>query len=572
MDSDLLSKMKVEELKNFLRLRGLKVSGKKEELVARAFVAIENNVQVVQTAEEVEAALGKQYSSKLNIFVSDDLGNHVIPDPLKLDEGWICEKEGVKDWPSTLYPDIFHFLAFHPSELSSKDLSDYKTSKGYNYYEEGWLKPLSIHKISDDSPLCLLKTTCRPSQKLSDVPHKLWVCLEKATGRIMAAHCSCMAGMGQTCNHVAAALFRIEAAVRMGLSNPASTSKPCEWLPNAKDVKPVKVKDLKLVRGNFGRRGQTLKKLNSSPKKNYKPIINFESSLTLADVTTALRSVCEEKDSIIFTSELKEDKLANANMTGNLLSTFDDVLASIKNLNEFISKLEYFADHKEEIEKETRGQSDNAFWFSARKHCITASKAHDVMSRMVTYKRNFEEIDFISVMDKVSGRTHLNVDLPAIKYGRAMEAEAVAAFFSIYSKEHKNAKILDCGLFLCKDVPFVGASPDRIIVCDCCGESCLEVKCPFSISHTSPTDPNVHLPYLMLNEDSTVMLNRKHKYFTQCQVQMAATEMTRTYFFVWTSHGNFTEKLYFNSGFWSETQLLLKEFYLSKYIPYVLQK
>ena len=81
-------------------------------------------------------------------------------------------------------------------------------------------------------------------------------------------------------------------------------------------------------------------------------------------------------------------------MTGNLLSTFDDVLTSVTNLNEFISKLEYFADHKEEIEKATRGQSDNAFWFSARKHCITASKAHDVMSRMFTYKSNLEEKKF----------------------------------------------------------------------------------------------------------------------------------------------------------------------------------
>ena len=117
MDFDLLSKMKVEELKNFLRLHGLTVSGKKEELVARAFVAIENNVQVVQTAEEVEAILGKQYSRKVNIFVSDDFGNHVIPDPLKLDEGWICEKEMVKDWPSTLYPDIFHFQAFKQGSI-----------------------------------------------------------------------------------------------------------------------------------------------------------------------------------------------------------------------------------------------------------------------------------------------------------------------------------------------------------------------------------------------------------------------------------------------------------------------
>ncbi len=162
MNLDLLSKMKVEELKNFLRLHGLKVSGRKEELVARVFVAIENNVQIVQTAEEVEAAV-KQYSSKLNIFISDEVGSQVVPDPLKLTEGWISEEEGVKLWPNTKYPDVCNFLAFHPSELSSKDLSDYKKSKGYSYYEEGWLKPLYFHAISDTSQLGLLRSTCRPS-------------------------------------------------------------------------------------------------------------------------------------------------------------------------------------------------------------------------------------------------------------------------------------------------------------------------------------------------------------------------------------------------------------------------
>ena len=43
MDLDRISGLKVEELKNFLRLRGLKVSGRKDELVARVFVAIDND-------------------------------------------------------------------------------------------------------------------------------------------------------------------------------------------------------------------------------------------------------------------------------------------------------------------------------------------------------------------------------------------------------------------------------------------------------------------------------------------------------------------------------------------------
>ena len=57
MDFDILSKMNVDELKSFLRLRGLKPSGWKEELVARAFVAIENKLPTVHFAEEVEAVI-----------------------------------------------------------------------------------------------------------------------------------------------------------------------------------------------------------------------------------------------------------------------------------------------------------------------------------------------------------------------------------------------------------------------------------------------------------------------------------------------------------------------------------
>lgn len=77
-----------------------------------------------------------------------------------------------------------------------------------------------------------------------------------------------------------------------------------------------------------------------------------------------------------------------------------------------------------------------------------------------------------------------------------MEEEAAQTFFRIYAKEHSNAEIIERGTFLSRDMPFVGDSTDRIIMCDCCGKSCLEVKCTFSISHTTPTDRNSSLPYL----------------------------------------------------------------------------
>ena len=56
----------------------------------------------------------------------------ILPHLLHLKEGWLSEEESVKYWPMTLCPDVFNFLAFHPSELASKDLSDYNTSKAYS--------------------------------------------------------------------------------------------------------------------------------------------------------------------------------------------------------------------------------------------------------------------------------------------------------------------------------------------------------------------------------------------------------------------------------------------------------
>ena len=101
--------MKVEELKSYLRLRGLKTSGKKEELVARVFVAIENDVPLVKTAEEVEREVAFDYHQKLNLEAEG-----IIPEPFRLDSGWLSEEVGIKHWPMTLYPDIFAFLQFHP--------------------------------------------------------------------------------------------------------------------------------------------------------------------------------------------------------------------------------------------------------------------------------------------------------------------------------------------------------------------------------------------------------------------------------------------------------------------------
>ena len=128
VDIEQRKSMKVEELQSFLRLRRLRATGKKDELVATAFVAIENDVPILQTAEEAKIEIEGEYHHKLKVL------DELLPDPLHLKEGSLSEEESViKYRPIALYPYIFKFLAFHPTKLATKDLSDYKTSKACNY-------------------------------------------------------------------------------------------------------------------------------------------------------------------------------------------------------------------------------------------------------------------------------------------------------------------------------------------------------------------------------------------------------------------------------------------------------
>ena len=119
MDYELLEKMKVEELKNYLKIRGLKVTRTKEELVGPVFAASENWVQPVKTVTEIDSDLITDYKNKLKI------DNFPIPDPFKIPHGWMKEDKGMAFWPMLSYSDIFNFLMFYPSELGIKDLSDY---------------------------------------------------------------------------------------------------------------------------------------------------------------------------------------------------------------------------------------------------------------------------------------------------------------------------------------------------------------------------------------------------------------------------------------------------------------
>ena len=79
---------------------------------------------------------------------------------------------------------------------------------------------------------------------MNDTALHSWLICEKE-GEIMAAHCNCMAGLGEACSHVASLMFYIDAAVRIRDSKTVTQEKAYWMLPSALDkVDYVPVSDM----------------------------------------------------------------------------------------------------------------------------------------------------------------------------------------------------------------------------------------------------------------------------------------------------------------------------------------
>ena len=94
-----------ELLQCFLRKRGMKCTGRKQQLVALVYAAQVMEIEELPSAEQKELSRDERYQEAL---VTPEKGS--MPDPLKLAaEGWYGEEDGMKLWPPTMYSDICNY-------------------------------------------------------------------------------------------------------------------------------------------------------------------------------------------------------------------------------------------------------------------------------------------------------------------------------------------------------------------------------------------------------------------------------------------------------------------------------
>ena len=67
------------------------------------------------------------------------------------------------------------------------------------------------------------------------------------------------------------------------------------------------------------------------------------------------------------------------------------------------------------------------------------------------------------------------------------ESTAVDQYLVKVKEDHHGFQITKAGLFIDPDRPYIAATPDGIIQCDC-GKGALEVKCPYNYKDSLPNN------------------------------------------------------------------------------------
>lgn len=161
-------------------------------------------------------------------------------------------------------------------------------------------------------------------------------------------------------------------------------------------------------------------------------------------------------------------------------------------------------------------------WIKERQVRITASDAY----KLFTYRKNKNPDWKKKSVDYFFEESFSNANT---KYGLENESIAREAYEAKMSVE-----VVQCGLIISKENPWLGGSPDGIIFKNNEPYKILEIKCPVEGKKTCAEDLIKTVKWLeVLNGE--VGLKKKHMYYAQVQIIMLLVNVQSTDFVIYSS-------------------------------------
>lgn len=212
------------------------------------------------------------------------------------------------------------------------------------------------------------------------------------------------------------------------------------------------------------------------------------------------------------------------------------------------------------VEQRTRGQHQSPTWYRLRAGRITASVIHAVSTTSI-------ENPAITTVRRVC-YPNKTASTQATQWGITHEDEARQAYIRNTAPQHSNFRVEQCGLLINPAFPEVGASPDGVIYCTCCGKGCLEIKCSFKHRFKSALEAHAQDKDFYLEvTDGTPTLKKQHSYYSQIQTQMCVSGSTFCDFVVWTTIDCLVIRVFRDDRFWEQLRTKAQEFFVNVCLP-----
>ncbi|KAF4527683.1 hypothetical protein B566_EDAN012649 [Ephemera danica] len=413
--------------------------------------------------------------------------------------------------PSEGWGNVMQNIDFNEYVISSDIKSQRNRRDGYTLFIEQNVWAVQSNRRNN---LVYFKSVCAPAMKTD--AYNVLVCLvvDKNKTTKLWARCDCPAGVDGECKHVVATLFKLHSLYLTGAdendseSLPACTSRLQMWhVKRAPTDEPLFFTDI-----NFSKPYKTIKKkrTNYSEKmgavvKNHNPLPAHERGTTehdlkqlvgmmksngyyykvLSVITSNSFVPVEERKEI---SECDETIIKDLHL-GIIETEFENIDINITATNEeedqFLETIKISRELSIEIEKETRLQAQSMRWRDER------AALHGIQNE--------------------------------------------SAAFALFTKKIKHEGHCSVGLIVNPKIPFVGASPDRLVRIN--GEVyCVEIKCPFRLFDNKQkikdaiTSSKFNIK--INSETKAPFLNPSHEYYSQLQGQLMVCNLKSAYFVV----------------------------------------
>lgn len=541
----------VDQLKRWLKCRGLKQSGKREDLLQRVTDCIRSG----------------NYRS---LDVSIDGGKWLAAKVLKenaVDQKSKCERQNTADipvaplpadWnnfqskdipPHYNYGHIYHYALESIKNIAQPDYDgdngiDHMTDKplknARKYVDSGFVHDVTDAKSKD---YYFVRAHVWPSMR-SELPHNVSVILSNLSGAVIHASCEpCKVSALGRCSHIVAVLmFVLDHAEKHGhTASVACTSQPCTWNKGKKRNKnPQRLSDADYPSKCRKRDGSLI---------DFDPRPNTHRRVTPHHINGLL---------------LNLQKISTKNSNGvmsmwetQLQMSYDDYSLDkhmTENLQEKtkILKENLIPDKLMEIPG-TREQSSSEEWYSQQFRRLTASKCQIAcnVGKLVCSEAPEAAVRAHNFIKSNVWKLDNNSVFPTfwMKYGLDSEPKAINKY-----EEQTNAKVCQTGLWVNPNFPFLGCSPDGLVS----DNGLVEIKSLKVFKNDKIEDiisGKVSLPkdtikrQCFIIKDGKCVLRQKHAYYFQVQMQLLVTERDFCDFILYAEEGEVSiERIYRNES------------------------